>query len=111
MNTPPYTPQASTQGAPTPQDGAYQHDTTRNHLFITTHLTDAIILRSWALDDDLAHDLEMVLTAVTGDYQGTQDRFDAAVLQIRGTNEHDYRWISLMKLGEALGYVIARRKW
>ena len=60
MNTPPYTPtaQAST---------LEQNDTFLNYSFITIHLTDAIILRSWAQEDDLAHDLEMILTAVTGD--------------------------------------------
>ncbi|KAK4631639.1 hypothetical protein CLAFUW4_03038 [Fulvia fulva] len=101
MNTPPYTPQTSTpQYAPT-----HRNDTSLNHELIITHLIDAIILRSWALDDDLAHALERVLTTVTGENQKTQDRFDAAVVEIQLTNEDNYRWISLMKVGEALGLV------
>ncbi|EME48079.1 hypothetical protein DOTSEDRAFT_21791 [Dothistroma septosporum NZE10] len=71
--------------------------------FIITHLTNAIILRSWAHDDDLARCLESILTAVTGINQKLRDRFDAAATELRNSSQEDYRWISLMKVGEALG--------
>ncbi|KAK4630981.1 hypothetical protein CLAFUW4_03039 [Fulvia fulva] len=81
----------------------FQHELDRYHSMLIIGIAEATVLRSQAQDDDLALRLRLTLNEVAGGIMLAQGWIDRAQVVMSSTTENDHRWISLRKVGEALG--------